>query len=76
MKRSDESMEFGEVPRGGSPVQDGSYLTLQKAVEFGEYNPEKLATYPEWHKLSRHAQFELIKRALNNRNRQLWVKWA
>lgn len=51
-------------------------MTLEKAVDMGEYNPEFLATFPEWHLLSRHIQFEYIRKALDNRNRQLVLQWA
>lgn len=53
-----------------------SNLTLKKAIELGEYDPEFLATYPEWHTYSRHVQFQHIRKALDNRNRQLVVQWA
>jgi len=51
-------------------------MTLQKAIEMGEYDPEYLATFPEWHGLSRHIQFEHIRTALENRNKQLITQWA
>lgn len=52
------------------------FLTLEKAIELGEYDPEKLSHFAEWQILSRHAQFELIKQALENRKHQLWQHWA
>ncbi len=75
MPNQNESAEFGESPKGGSP-QPASYLTLQKAIDFGEYDPEKLANFAEWHQLSKHAQFELIKKALDNRRHHLLEQWA
>lgn len=51
-------------------------LTLQKAIELGEYSPEFLGQFPEWHTLSRHIQFEYIRTALDNRNRHLIKQWA
>lgn len=51
-------------------------LTLQAAVDMGEYDPEYLATFPEWHQLSRHMQFQLIQKALDNRRKQLLSQWA
>lgn len=59
-------------PSQGAPTK----FTLQKAVEFGEYRPDFLAQFPEWHTLTRHIQFEFIRKALENRNRQLVVHWA
>ncbi len=57
------------------PVQSTA-LTLQKAIDLGEYKPEFLAQFPEWHTYSRHIQFEYIRKALENRNRQLITQWA
>ena len=51
-------------------------MTLQGAVELGEYKPEYLATFPEWHTLSRHVQFQFIREGLDNRRKQLTVQWA
>ena len=59
-----------------SSMKPSSKITLEKAIEMGEYEPEYLATFPEWHTLSRHMQFEYIRRALDNRNRQLVVQWS
>ena len=43
-------------------------MTLQKAIELGEYDPDYLAQFAEWSSLSRHSQFELIRQALRNRD--------
>ncbi len=51
-------------------------LTLEKAVELGEYDPHFLANFPEWHTLSRHVQFEYIKKGLTNRHKQLLMQYA
>jgi hypothetical protein len=53
-----------------------SQLTLAKAIELGEYDPEFLAQFPEWHKLTRHIQFEYVRTALDNRRKQLLTQWA
>jgi len=71
-----ESSEFGETLKPSSPPPTTTYLTLAKAIEFGEYDSLHLAMFEEWHQLSTHAQFELIKQALRNRTRQLWMQWA
>ena len=76
MANNSESMESGETVKGGPAPNVTTYLTLAKAIEFGEYNPDYLANFPEWHKLNRHSQFELIKKALENRHRQLWLQWT
>lgn len=60
----------------GSGRRSSSHMTLQKAVDLGEYNPDYLAIFPEWHKLSRHVQFQYIRQGLDNRRKQLTVQWA
>lgn len=52
-----------------------STLSLQDAIKLGEYDPKKLAEYPEWEKLSRTGQFELISQGLEYRRRNLFRKW-
>ncbi len=64
-----------EKPSGKSPSGIKT-MTLQKAIEMGEYDPEFLATFPEWQDLSRHIQFQYIRDALENRHRQLITHWA
>lgn len=56
------------------PAKSG--LTLQQAIEFGEYNPKYLANFAEWHTLSVHVQWQLIRKALNNRHSQLITQYA
>lgn len=63
-------------PKVGGKQKSSSGMTLQKAVDFGEYDPEFLSQFPEWHTYSRHIQFEYIRKALSNRNRQLLTQWA
>lgn len=50
-------------------------LTLERAIELGEYDPQYLAGFPEWHTYTRHIQFEFIKKALANRRKQLLLQW-
>ncbi len=49
---------------------------MEKAVELGEYDPNFLANFPEWHSLSKHVQFQYIRKALNNRHKQLLTQYA
>ncbi len=42
----------------------------------GEYHPDFLAAFPEWETLSKPIQWELIKKALDIRERQLVQQWA
>jgi hypothetical protein len=71
---SSEETEQNTSGSGSQPLSDS--LTLQKAIDLGEYDPEYLATFPEWHKLSKHMQWQMVDRALKNRRRQLVVKYA
>lgn len=72
---ANESMETGEkIKSGGRPASQK--MTLQKAVDMGEYDPEYLGTFAEWHTLSRHVQFQFVRLGLDNRNNQLLTQWA
>lgn len=51
-------------------------LTFKEAIEMGEYKPEYLATYPEWHTFSKHTQLQYIRQAIDNRRNQLLTQWA
>lgn len=76
---SSHLMEYeqgNETIRGGGSQSSPPLLTLQAAIDFGEYRPQHLSTFPEWSKLSRHMQWELIGKAMKNRRRQLWMQWA
>ena len=70
-----ESEGGKETLSGSKPVSTPA-MTLQKAVDLGEYDLEYLATFPEWHTLSRHVQFQFVKQGLDNRNKQLLTHWA
>src|SRR6185369_13519677 len=72
-------MEQGENENslgGGSTMQAPGKMTLSQAIEMGEYNPEYLSTFPEWHQLSKHTQFQYIRMATDNRRKQLLMQWA
>lgn len=68
-----EEMEQGLTSKPPAPV---SKLTLEKAIELGEYDPSYLANFPEWHTLSRHIQFQYIRKALVNRHKLLLTQYA
>jgi hypothetical protein len=72
----DEEHEPKEQNLSSAPPPKTSTLTLQQAIEFGEYNPKALANFAEWHTLSAHIQWELIRKALDNRQRQLITQYA
>jgi hypothetical protein len=71
-------MEKEANPDSGtsSTPHSSGFLTLQKAIELGEYEPEVLARYPEWSQLSTHGQLQLIRKGLDNREFQLKMEWA
>jgi len=70
---NEESIEKQTSPKSTS---SSKLMTLQKAVDLGEYNPEYLSGFAEWHTLSRHTQAQLIPEAIKNRKRQLIQQWA
>lgn len=53
-----------------------SNLTLNQVIEFGEYDPKALSNFVEWHSLSSHIQWQLIRKALEVRHRQLVTQYA
>jgi hypothetical protein len=71
-----DSNEFGGNIKSGSPPQKVQEITLQKAVDLGEYKPEYLSTFSEWNTLSKHVQFQFINSGLENRKRQLMSQYA
>jgi hypothetical protein len=69
-------MEKGEYIKKGNQKVASPIMTLQKAVDMGEYNPEYLSTFPEWNTLTRYVQFQFIKQGLDNRRKMLWIQWS
>jgi hypothetical protein len=67
---SQEQMSSSPVP-SATPV-----MTLQKAVELGEYDPKFLSGFPEWHTFSKHVKFQFIQQAISNRFKQLDMQYA
>ena len=51
-------------------------LTLNEAIDFGEYSPEYLAQFDEWHSLTPHIQWQLIRKAVDIRRQQLITQYA
>lgn len=68
--------EPDEQSVSSAPPAQTTSITLQKAVDLGEYNPEYLSTFPEWHTLSNVIKWQMIKQALDNRERRLVKQWA
>ncbi len=65
-----------ETASSAKPTTQSPTMTLQKAVDMGEYDPEYLASFPEWHTFSRILKYGFIKQALDNRQRQLDQQYA
>ncbi|OGD83024.1 hypothetical protein A2572_01020 [Candidatus Collierbacteria bacterium RIFOXYD1_FULL_40_9] len=53
-----------------------THITLQRAVDLGEYDPEYLASFSEWHDLTPHLQWRMVHQAIKNRRTSLNVNWA
>lgn len=51
-------------------------MDLDKAVELGEFHPEKLRKFPWFRGLSKHAQLQLVKKAIENHHKQLILHYA
>lgn len=54
----------------------GQTMTLQKAIDMGEYDPKFLANFSEWHTLTKFMQWRYIREAIKNRKRFLLMQWA
>lgn len=65
-----------EKGKSGGSSKPGTKMTLQKAVDMGEYDPEFLSTFPEWNLLSRHVQFQFIRQGIENRRKHLILQYA
>ncbi len=68
-----ESLERGKSPRSQKQTQS---ITLQQAIDYGEYDPRHLANFSEWHTLSPHIRWQLVRKALDIRQRQLITQYA
>jgi ribulose kinase len=53
-----------------------SEMTLQKAVDLGEYDPKYLTTLSGWRDLTSHLQWQMVRQALKNRRTSLMVNWS
>lgn len=51
-------------------------LTLEQTIDLGEYNPSFLSKFAEWQNLSTHIQWQMIRKALDMRHRQLITQYA
>lgn len=62
---------------GSNPTSSAHMnMTFEKAIELGEYEPEYLEGFPEWHQFTKHVKWSYVRQALKNRMRMLRVQWA
>lgn len=76
---NEKELEEPKEPGGEgafSTVSPQASISLQQAIDFGEYDPQALANFSEWHTLSGHIQWQLIRKALDVRQRQLISQYA
>lgn len=71
----DEYGEFSERTSKSKPSTT-SHMTLEKAIELGEYNEDYLSTFPEWQKLSDNIRFNYLIKAIKNRRQFLRLNYA
>lgn len=69
-------MEFSERTPKTKPAVKSSRMTLERAIELGEYNPKFLSTFPQWQDLSDNIRFNYILRAIKNRRQFLRLNYA
>ena len=71
----DENEPSIETSQKSKPPKTGK-MSLQQAIDLGEYRPEYLTNFAEWHTLSTYIQFQMIRQALEIRHRQLITQYA
>lgn len=73
---SDEFGELSEREPKSKPRKSTSKMTLEKAVEMGEYDPNFLSTFPEWAGFSNNIRWHYVRDAIQNRRHFLMINWA
>lgn len=71
-----DEIEPKEQNLSSKPVPQKTNISLQQAIDFGEYDPKSLSNFTEWHTLSTHIQFQLVRKALEIRHKQLITQYA
>jgi hypothetical protein len=72
-------MTFEDDIEKGKPTKQSvkqNLLSFDQAIEMGIYDPFELANYPKWHQMNSHVQFQFVRKALDNKRRQLMVQWS
>lgn len=70
---TEPKIETGQTSTQSSAAPN---ITLKDAINLGEYNPEYLSAFAEWHTLSPYVQLQYLKQAMDNRVRNLTLQWA
>ncbi|MBI2464810.1 hypothetical protein HYV64_01590 [Candidatus Shapirobacteria bacterium] len=73
---TDEFGELSERAPKSKPKVTTPQMTLERAVELGEYDEKFLSTFREWHNLSDNIRFNYILRAIKNRRQFLRLNYA
>ena len=73
---TDESMEFSERTPKSKPISKSPTMTLEKAIDLGEYDEGFLSTFVDWQSLSDNIRFNYILRAIKNRRQFLRLNYA
>lgn len=68
--------EQKQNPTAGVRTAPKHTINLMQAIDFGEYDPKSLENFAGWHDLSIHIQWQLIRKALDIRHRQLMTQYA
>ena len=69
-------MEFSERTPKSKPKSASPQMTLERAIELGEYDEKFLETFREWHELSNNIRFNYILKAIKNRRQFLRLNYA
>ena len=73
---SGEFDDLSERTPTSKPRKSSVKMTLEKAVEMGEYDPKFLSTFPEWTGLTDNLRWHYIRDAIQNRRKFLLLNWA
>ncbi|MCA9371965.1 hypothetical protein KC726_03630 [Candidatus Woesebacteria bacterium] len=71
-----EDLEALETNTSSSDPSSSPTMTLKQAIDMGEYKEEYLSAFPEWQRLSNHIRWQLIRKAIEIRHKQLITHYA
>lgn len=76
MATIDSNEGINQISQSKPKTSSNPLMSLSKAIDLGEYNPEYLSQFEGWDQLPKHSQFELVRKAIANRLRQLVLQYA